>query len=71
LLLVVQALNAHGLRFGLRERWQEQGGKDCDDRDDDKQFDQRKAKPCGEALASAGEAGEADVLERRLHYHES
>jgi hypothetical protein len=28
--------------FALRQRWQQQGRKDCNDRDSDQQFDQRK-----------------------------
>jgi hypothetical protein len=42
--LVVHALNAVSLRFGLRERWQEQGGEDCDNRNHHQEFDERKCR---------------------------
>ena len=42
--LVVQALNAEGLRLSLRERWQEQGGEDGDDRNHHQELDERKCR---------------------------
>ena len=43
---VVHALDAMRLELCLAQRGQEQAGQDCDDGDDDKKFDQRKAVPC-------------------------
>jgi len=42
--LVVNALNAVSLRLGLRERWQEQGREDRDDRNHHQEFDERKCR---------------------------
>jgi hypothetical protein len=42
--LVIDALNAKGLRLGFRERWQEQGGEDGDDRNHHQELDERKCR---------------------------